>query len=91
MTIYLGDARSWEYYELSQFPLGTTTLTAEYWSDDFCDSIRVLHLTVEPQPINTGLDDAERDNIQCKKIVRDGVIYVRRNKSLYNIIGNKIQ
>lgn len=90
-TIIVGEDSQWEYYDLSQFPIGSTTLKAEYWSDDFCDSIMVLHLTVEPKPIGTGLGDVQGDKVQCKKILRDGVIYIRRNQFLYDITGNKIQ
>ncbi len=30
MTIVVGEEHTWEYYDLSQFPIGTTTLKAEY-------------------------------------------------------------
>lgn len=92
MTIVLGQEAQWEYYELSQFPLGSTTLKAEYWSDDFCDSIRVLHLTVEPKPIGTGLPNTLSEKRVARKVLYNGRIYIiRKDENVYDVLGNKIQ
>lgn len=92
MTIVVGEEAQWEYYELSQFPLGSTTLKAEYWSDDFCDSIRVLHLTVEPKPIGTGLPNTLSEKRAARKVLYNGRIYIiRKDENVYDVLGNKIQ
>lgn len=92
MTIVLGQEAQWEYYELRQFPLGSTTLKAEYWSDDFCDSIRVLHLTVEPKPIGTGLPNTLSEKRVARKVLYNGRIYIiRKDENVYDVLGNKIQ
>ena len=92
MTIVVGEEAQWEYYELSQFPLGSTTLKAEYWSDDFCDSIRVLHLTVEPKPIGTGLPNTLSEKRVARKVLYNGRIYIiRKDENVYDVLGNKIQ
>ena len=92
MTIVVGEEAQWEYYELSQFPLGSTTLKAEYWSDDFCDSIRVLHLTVEPKPIGTGLPNTLSEKRVARKVLYNGRIYIiRQDENVYDVLGNKIQ
>lgn len=92
MTIVLGQEAQWEYYELSQFPLGSTTLKAEFWSDDFCDSIRVLHLTVEPKPIGTGLPNTLSEKRVARKVLYNGRIYIiRKDENVYDVLGNKIQ
>lgn len=92
MTIVLGEETQWEYYELSQFPLGSTTLKAEFWSDDFCDSIRVLHLTVEPKPIGTGLPNTLSEKRVARKVLYNGRIYIiRKDENVYDVLGNKIQ
>jgi len=92
MTIVVGEEAQWEYYELSQFPLGSTTLKAEFWSDDFCDSIRVLHLTVEPKPIGTGLPDTLSEKRVARKVLYNGRIYIiRKDDNVYDVLGNKIQ
>lgn len=92
MTIVLGQEAQWEYYELRQFPLGSTTLKAEYWSDDFCDSIRVLHLTVEPKPIGTGLQNTLSEKRVARKVLYNGRIYIiRKDENVYDVLGNKIQ
>lgn len=92
MTIVLGQEAQWEYYELSQFPLGSTTLKAEFWSDDYCDSIRVLHLTVEPKPIGTGLPNTLSEKRVARKVLYNGRIYIiRKDDNVYDVLGNKIQ
>jgi hypothetical protein len=92
MTIVVGEEAQWEYYELSQFPLGSTTLKAEFWSDDYCDSIRVLHLTVEPKPIGTGLPNTLSEKRVARKVLYNGRIYIiRKDENVYDVLGNKIQ
>ncbi len=92
MTIVVGEEGQWEYYELSQFPLGSTTLKAEFWSDDYCDSIRVLHLTVEPKPIGTGLPNTLSEKRVARKVLYNGRIYIiRKDENVYDVLGNKIQ
>ena len=92
LTIIVGEDSQWEYYNLSQFPIGSTTLKAEYWSDDFCDSVRVLYLTVEPKPIGTGIPATLSEGRVARKVLYNGRIYIiRKDESVYDIIGNKIQ
>jgi hypothetical protein len=92
LKIVVGTDTQWEYYELSQFPVGSTTLKAEFWSDDFCDSIRVLHLTVEPKPILTGVPNALSDKQVARKVLYNGRIYIiRKDENVYDVLGNKIQ
>ena len=92
LTIVEGEERSWEYYDLSQFPIGATTLKAEYWSDDFCDSIRVLYLTVEAKPISTGIPNTRSDKRVARKIMYNGKLYIiREDEHIYDVLGNKIQ
>lgn len=92
MTMIVGNELSWEYYDLSRFPVGSTTLTAEYWSDDFCDSIRVLHLTVEPLPITTALPSTPANKGETRKVIYQGRIYIiREDEQIYDLLGNKLQ
>lgn len=89
MTIIEGEELSWEYYDLSQFPAGATDLKAEYWSDDFCDSIRVLHLTV--LPLTHGLNDTRSDKQVARKVICNGRLYIiRKDEKIYDVLGNKM-
>ena len=92
MTMVAGEARTWEYYDLSQFTVGTLTLKAEFWSDDFCDSIRVLHLTVEPKQIGTAIPNTESEKRVARKVLYNGKLYIiRKDEHIYDVLGNKIQ
>lgn len=92
MTIVVGDALTWEYYDLSQLPEGEMTLTAEYWSDDFCDSIRVLYLTVEPKPLYHAIPNTYSEKRTSRKVLYNGRMYIiREDEHIYDVLGNKIQ
>ncbi len=92
LTMVAGEARTWEYYDLSQFAVGTITLKAEFWSDDYCDSIRVLHLTVEPKQIGTAIPNTESEKRVARKVLYNGRIYIiRKDENVYDVLGNKIQ
>lgn len=92
LTIVVGEEIQWEYYDLSQFPISSVTLKAEYWSDDFCDSTRVLYLTVIPEPISTGVQNANADPRVARKVLYNGKIYIiRKDEHIYDILGKKIK
>ncbi len=91
LTIVVGEETQWEYYNLSQMPLGSATLKAEYWSDDFCDSIRVLNLTVIPEPIGTGIPNTGLEKRVARKVLYNGKLYIiRKDEHIYDVLGNKI-
>ena len=53
---YLGLPGEWQGVDLSLLPLGDTTLVAAYSSVYGCDSVYILHLTVEKRPTTYGKD-----------------------------------
>ena len=50
------EQHSWQGIDLSEFPIGDTTLVEQYQSIYGCDSIYTLHLTVKPLIITYGAD-----------------------------------
>ena len=91
LTITEGDDVSWEGFNLSTQPVGKFTLEAAYYSEDFCDSVMVLHLTVQPEPLETGLPDTRSEQRVAQKVLYNGRIYIiRKDESVYDILGNKI-
>lgn len=92
LTIVEGEERTWEYYDLSQFLIGEMELKAEYWSDDFCDSTLVLHLTIVPEPISTGIPNTCPEDRVARKVIYNGRLYIiRKDENIYDVLGNKIQ
>jgi hypothetical protein len=90
MTMVVGEDRTWEYYDLSQFPVGSIDLKVEYWSEEFCDSTLVLHLTVEPTV--TALPDTRSEKRVARKVMYNGRMYIiRKDEGIYDMLGNKIQ
>ena len=64
---------------------------AEYKAVNGCDSVMVLHLTVETK-IGTGLFDSNDGKSVAKKVLHNGRIYIiRKDESIYDLLGNKIQ
>ena len=55
-TMRIGEEVAWQGIDLSVLPIGDTTLVAAYSSVYGCDSVYVLHLTVEKRPTTYGKD-----------------------------------
>ena len=94
MTITQGEQATWEGWNLSTMPIGQAELNAWYYSIDDCDSIVVLHLTVSPQPVTTGLHPLPTHvEHAVYKTLFNGRIYIFRkeDETIYDILGNKIQ
>ena len=90
-TITEGDSEIWEGIDLSVIPAGDSTLLAEYKAVNGCDSVMVLHLTVETK-IGTGLFDSNDEKSVAKKVLHNGRVYIiRKDESIYDLLGNKIQ
>ena len=56
LSFTIGEQHSWQGIDLSEFPIGDTTLVEQYKSIYGCDSIYTLHLTVKPHIITYGAD-----------------------------------
>jgi uncharacterized repeat protein (TIGR02543 family) len=39
----------------------------------------------------TGIDNVQRDNVQCTKVLRDGVIYIMYKGTMYNVQGQRVK
>ena len=92
MTIIEGEHVIWEGFDLSTQPAGEMVLEAWYYSEDFCDSVRVLHLTVVPEQSQSGLQDTRSERRVAQKVFYNGRIYIiRKDESIYDVSGNKIQ
>ncbi len=55
-TMRIGEEVTWQGVDLSVLPIGDTTLVAAYSSVYGCDSVYILHLTVEKRPTTYGKD-----------------------------------
>lgn len=55
-TMRIGEEVTWQGVDLSVLPIGDTTLVAAYSSVYGCDSVHILHLTVEKRPTTYGKD-----------------------------------
>jgi len=86
-TIMLGEAVVWQNIDLSAFPLGDTTLVAEYQTVYGCDSTYTLSLTVIPCPTTYGNytihlcegDSAEYAGKQYMQPTTDSVLLAEKN------------
>lgn len=90
MTIHQGDQANWEGWNLSTMPEGEMTLDAWYYSEQDCDSTLILHLTVLPKQLHTGLDAEQSEQRVAEKMLRNGQLYIRRGEELFDLTGRKI-
>ena len=56
---------------------------AEVWKEF------LIEAAPEEQP--TGLDDVQSDHVQCTKVLRDGVLYIMHNGTMYNVQGQRVK
>ncbi len=56
-----------------------------------CDKTIVWYVKVTKKPVGTGIEDVQSDDVQCTKILRDGVIYIRRDGKEYTITGLEVK
>lgn len=89
LTITEGDEDTWQGIDLSEFAVGDTALVAEYQTVYGCDSIYVLYLTVEENN-KEALPFTEADQIGVQKIMKDGMLYIRKGEELFDIRGRKV-
>ena len=89
-TIHEGDPESWEGWNLSTMPVGEMTLDAWYYTEQDCDSTLILHLTVLPKQLHTGLDAEQSEQRVAEKMMRNGQLYIRRGEELFDLTGRKI-
>ncbi len=86
-----GSEEEWQGIDLSQLPVGDTTLVVIYTTVHGCDSTYTLNLTIRPRAITTALEEA--DDVQEDKpfkFFRNGQMYIRKNGELYNLQGIKV-
>ena len=93
LNIVVGEQQSWEWQDLSTFPVGQYELYATYYTDDDCDSTLVLHLTVEPEAIESGIPHVPFNEGQhVQKVLWNGRLYIiRDDETIYDMVGRKIQ
>ena len=53
--------------------------------------VRRARFNFEGEQVATGLDEVQRDNVQCTKVLRDGQLYILRNGAMYNVQGVRVQ
>lgn len=90
-TIAEGDTVMWQDIDLSTFPIGDTILVAEYLSVHGCDSTYTLYLTVT-ENILTAIDHQEAHiGNEVHKILKNGVLFIRKGDDTYDLYGRKIE
>ena len=53
--------------------------------------VRRARFNFEGEQVATGLDEVQRDNVQCTKVIRDGQLYILHNGAMYNVQGVRVQ
>ena len=79
-------------YEMTEERLFDITMTAT--NQYGCDSVIVRHVVVEAKPVEpetpTAIDQYEQAAPAVKEL-RNGVLYIRRNETLYTTEGRKVE
>jgi len=92
LTMTVGEARTWETFDLSTMPVGELMLSASYYTIDDCDSTLILHLTIEPEAIMADVEQSPTNHQRITKIILNGRLYIiRDDETMYDILGTKIK
>ena len=51
---------------------------------------KAFEITVKAPGPGTGIEDVQRDDVPCTKVLRNGVIYIERNGQIYDLNGQMI-
>ncbi|MBR6168144.1 MAG: hypothetical protein IKQ50_06920, partial [Paludibacteraceae bacterium] len=68
---------------------------AQYATMYGCDSTYVLYVSVTEKPVivdpHEGVDDVRSEELPCRKVLRDGQMYIRRQDGeLFDVTGRKV-
>ena len=88
-TIFEGTEQEWQGYDLSVYPVGDTTLVAEYTSVHGCDSTYVLHLTVVHNTEGFGTPDAYNEKT-ADKVLINGQLFIRKGEDYFDVLGHRL-
>ena len=89
-TIEEGDEVIWQDYDLSEMPVGDTTLVAAYTSVNGCDSVYTLNLTVI-EKINSAVGEISTGSRKTQKVFINGQLFIRKGETLYDLYGRKAE
>ena len=81
---------------LSRCALIASCLTAKDASDMTLDMFSATFTTKGTAPSDRpedpeGVEDVQRDDVQCTKVLRDGVLYILRADRIYTAQGQRVQ
>lgn len=88
-TITEGEFQEWQGIDLSQLPVGDTTLIAEYASVYGCDSIYTLQLTVKEKMAESIDVTTIPGKTDVQKVLLNGELYIRRNDQYFDLTGKR--
>ena len=92
LTMTVGEEQSWKGYKLGTMPVGQYELEATYYTINDCDSTVVLHLTIQPEQIETGIPNLPKSERKVQKVLYNGNLYIiREDDQIYDILGKKIK
>ena len=80
----------WQQYDLSEMPVGDTTLVASYTSVNGCDSVYTLNLTVI-EKVNSAVGEISSGSRKTQKVFINGQLYIRKGEKLYDLYGRKAE
>ena len=75
-------------WDLSAVPVGTYTLRIKNATEWGQPKMKSITLSAE---VPTGMEDVQSDDVQCTKVIRNGMLFIIRDGKMYNAQGVEYQ
>ena len=91
ISIVEGTDSLWQEIQLSELPVGDSTLVASYTAANGCDSTFIVVVTVT-EKINTAIENVEKvETSNIQKTIVNGNLFIRKGDALYDSKGTKVK
>ena len=75
-------------WDLSAVPVGTYTLRIKNATEWGQPKMKSITLSAE---VPTGMEDVQSDDVQCTKVIRNGLLFIIREGKVYTVTGQEIR
>ena len=89
-TFYIDDTEV-QLFNPKANEVGTYTIRYVVTNSNGCTSEAEMSFELKERGEGTGLEDVQKENVQCTKVLRDNHIYILRGEKVYTVTGQEVK